>query len=155
MKASLAAIFALGLLCFSGAAFADGRNWHAGGGAFERQRDFSLDLATIAIRYVGRGKFTRLPGPWCADAVNVWLRAAGRRPLSGRMASAALAYGPLELHPRRGDLAVVSTRAGRYGHVGIVVADLGAEIEIVSGNWGHRVARSRVPRWQIAAFVRV
>ncbi|MGA2492057.1 MAG: hypothetical protein ABSF67_03800 [Roseiarcus sp.] len=43
------------------------------------------------------------------------------------------------------------TRRGYTGHVG-VVAD--GSIEIVSDNWGHRVARSGFSRWAATAFVR-
>ncbi len=50
---------------------------------------------------------------------------------------------------------MIRTRRGAAGHVGIVVADLGADVEIVSGNWSHRVARARIPRRAVTAFVRV
>jgi cell wall-associated NlpC family hydrolase len=113
------------------------------------------DLVAIADSHLGQGNFTRLPGAWCAWFVSAILRASGRAPLPNGMAASALAYGPLELHPRRGDLAVIATRAGRYGHVGIVVADRGRAIEIVSGNWGHRVARALIARARVTAFVRV
>ena len=80
----------------------------------------------------------------------------GARPeLWNGLAVSALAYGPLELHARRGDLVVMRTRRGPYGHVGVVVADEGQEIEIISGNWLHRVALARITRRDVTAFVRV
>ncbi len=114
------------------------------------------DIVAEAELYVGAGKFTALPGAWCADAVSFWLKATGRAPLANRMAASALAYGPHVAEPQRGDLAVMRTRRGSAGHVGIVagVAADGA-VEIISGNWGHRVARAFVPRWQVTAFVAV
>jgi hypothetical protein len=39
------------------------------------------------------------------------------------------------------------------GHVGVVVAARGDAIEIISGNWSHRVARSVVARRRVVAFV--
>ena len=102
------------------------------------------DLVAEAARYVGSGKFTALPGAWCADAVSAWLRAIGKPPLASRMAGAALSYGPRG-SGAPGDLAVFMGRRGAY-HVGVVVADLGSEVEIVSGNWDHRVARAVVSR---------
>jgi hypothetical protein len=60
------------------------------------------------------------------------------------MAGAALSYGPRG-NGAPGDLAVFMGRRGAY-HVGVVVADLGSEVEIVSGNWDHRVARAVVSR---------
>jgi hypothetical protein len=113
------------------------------------------DVVSIAEKYLGSRKFTRFPGPWCADAVNVWLQLAGRPPLGGRMAASALAYGPVVPRAARGDLIVVKTRWGRYGHVGIVVADLGDEIVFISGNWSHRVVESRISRRSVAALIKV
>ena len=108
-------------------------------------------LVAEAARYVGSGKFTVLPGAWCADAVSFWLQRAGKPPLANRMAGAALSYGPRSVG-RPGDLAVFMGRRGAY-HVGVVVASLGNRVEIVSGNWGHRVARAVVSRRGLA-FVR-
>jgi uncharacterized protein (TIGR02594 family) len=127
------------------------REKSARGGATDR----AADLVGIAERYIGSRNPTGATGPWCADFISFVFRRAGRRPLSNRMAASALAYGPRERHARRGDLVVVRTRRGPYGHVGLVVADLGDWIEIVSGNWGDRVARARLPRSRVAAFVRV
>ena len=111
------------------------------------------DVVTEAARYVGSGKFTSLPGAWCADAVSAWLRATGHAPLPGHMAASALAYGPRSIG-RPGDLVVL----GRYRayHVGVVEAiDPSGAVHIISGNWGHHVARGVVPRRAVMAFVGV
>ncbi len=109
------------------------------------------DLVAEAAHYVGSGKFTPYPGPWCADGTSAWLRATGRPPLANRMAGAALSYGPRSVG-RPGDLAVFMGRRGAY-HVGVVVASLGDRVEVVSGNWGHRVGRAIVSRRSLV-FVR-
>ena len=116
---------------------------------------FVSDIVAEAERHLGQGNFTGRPGAWCAWAVSAWLRAIGRPPLASGLAASALTYGPRTDAPRPGDLAVIRTRRGAAGHVGIVVADLGADVEIVSGNWSHRVARARIPRRAVTAFVRV
>ena len=108
-------------------------------------------LVAEAARYVGSGKFTSLPGAWCADAVSAWLRATGKPPLASRMAGAALSYGPRG-NGAPGDLAVFMGRRGAY-HVGVVVASLGDRVEVVSGNWGHRVGRAVASR-RTLIFVR-
>ena len=105
---------------------------------------WDVSIVSEAARYVGSGKFTGLPGAWCADAVSAWLRAIGRPPLANRMAASALSYGPRG-NGSPGDLAVFMGRRGAY-HVGVVVAALGNRVEIVSGNWSHRVARAVVSR---------
>jgi len=100
-----------------------------------------------AERWVGSGKFTGLPGAWCADAVNYWLRATGKPPLPGRMASSALAYGHADWQPQRGDVAVMRS------HVGLVEGvEPNGSIDLVSGNWGHRVAHAVLPRRVFVAF---
>jgi hypothetical protein len=127
----------------------------AGPSHARERRSVAIDAVAAFERHIGEGNFTGRPGAWCAWAVSAILRATGHRPLANGMAASALAYGPLELHPRRGDLVVMRTRRGRAGHVGLVVADLGAEIEIISGNWRHKVARARISRRSVTAFVRV
>jgi uncharacterized protein (TIGR02594 family) len=113
-------------------------------------------LVAIAESHLGQGNFIGLAGPWCADFVSAILRAAGKRPLANRTAASALAYGPREQNAQPGDLVVVRTRRGAYGHVGIVVADRGEDtVEIISGNWSHRVLRARILRRDVTAFVRV
>jgi uncharacterized protein (TIGR02594 family) len=168
LRSSLAAFVALTCLFLCGAAEANGRAgpsiqsaaapvWHRGAavvGARYAWRS-SSDLVNEAARYIGSGKFTGLPGAWCADAVSAWLRATGRRPLASRMAASALVYGPHVSNPSPGDLVVMATRRGYAGHVGIfegVEAD--GSVRIISGNWGHRVAEGHIARWQVTAFVR-
>ena len=154
-RASLAAVAFAASLCLGGAAEASGRaaatpslyvsgapaSYGVAGMAWQS----ASGLAIEAARYVGSGKFTSLPGAWCADAVSAWLRATGKPPLANRMAAAALSYGPRS-NGSPGDLAVFVGRRGYAYHVGVVVADLGSEVEIVSGNWDHRVARAVVSR---------
>jgi uncharacterized protein (TIGR02594 family) len=175
IRALLAALAVSLTLCAGGAADAAGRGgtpppslyapgWDAGapamvgsaawgaGGALARS---GADLVAEAARYVGSGKFTALPGAWCADAVSFWLEATGRPPLKNRMAASALIYGPHVVNPQPGDLVVMRTRRGYAGHVGVVAAvEPDGSIEIVSGNWRRRVARSVIPRWSVTAFVR-
>jgi len=165
LRASLAAIFALGCLCLSGPTYANGRAgpaiqtaespaWNRGAPAMAAHGMWSAGssvVAEIANRYVGAAKFTGLPGAWCADAASAWLRAAGKPPLASRMASAALSYGPRGSGVP-GDLAVFMGRRGAY-HVGVVVASLGDRVEVVSGNWGHRVGRAVASRRSLI-FVR-
>ena len=155
LRASLAAVAFAASLCLGGAAGAGGRaaatpslyvsgapaSYGVAGMAWQS----ASGLAIEAARYVGSGKFTALPGAWCADAVSAWLRAIGKPPLASRMAGAALSYGPRG-SGAPGDLAVFMGRRGYAYHVGVVVADLGSEVEIVSGNWDHRVARAVVSR---------
>ena len=113
-------------------------------------------VAAEASHWIGSGKFTGLPGPWCADAVNVWLRRSGHRPLDGRMASAALAYGPRLEAPEVGALAVLGSRLGWAYHVGVVAGvEPDGSIRMISGNWGRRVAEAVIPRQSVAAFVSV
>jgi hypothetical protein len=122
-------------------------DWRHGAPAIAAEAAWGGTSALVgeAERYVGAGKFTGLPGAWCADAVSAWLRATGRPPLANRMAASALSYGvPGSGSP--GDLAVFVGRHGYAYHVGIVVASYSGEVEIVSGNWGHRVARAIVSR---------
>jgi hypothetical protein len=154
LRASLAVIASLAF-CLDHHAEAAGRSspsiYSAEWSGSAPGQNWGGDLVAEAARYVGSGKFTALPGAWCADAVNAWLRAIGKPPLASRMAGAALSYGP------RGsgapsDLAVFIGRRGAY-HVGVVVASLGDKVEVVSGNWGHRVGRAFVSRRSLV-FVR-
>lgn len=107
-------------------------------------------LVAEAARYIGSGKFTRLPGPWCADAVSAWLRAIGKPPLANRLAASALAYGPHVVNPQPGDLAVMR------GHVTIVASVDGAGGFVgLGGNQGHgRVTYSHFSTRAVVAFVR-
>ena len=148
MRRAGALLGAIGLLCATASADA------YGGGPFARATSASASPAwppilAEAARHLGQRNFTGKPGPWCAWFVSAVLRASGRAPLPSGLASSALRYGQIELHPRPGDLAVMRN------HVGFVVADLGGDVEIISGNWGRRVARARISRSAIAAFVKI
>ena len=114
------------------------------------------DVVAEAARWIGSGKFTGQSGPWCADAVSAWLQRSGHRPLEGRMASSALAYGPRLERPEVGALAVLGSRRGWASHVGVVSSvDADGTIHLISGNWGRRVAEAVVSRGSVIAFVAV
>jgi uncharacterized protein (TIGR02594 family) len=125
-----------------------GRTAWQTGGALARS---GSDLVAEAARYVGSGKFTELPGAWCADAVSFWLQATGRAPLANRMAASALVYGPHIANPRPGDLVVMRTNRGWAHHVGIVSrVETDGTAWMISGNYGRHVAEARVPRSGVA-----
>jgi len=152
MQRTLATLAATGLLMFASAVEAQGRlSWspreataHSG----------ALDTVAVAERWLRSHNPTGAAGYRCADFVTFFFRRSGRRPLPSRMTASALAYGPLDPHPRHGDLVVVSTGAARYGHVGLLIAVRGDRVEIISGNWSGRVARAIIARSRVAAFVR-
>ena len=166
LRASLTAIFALACLCLSGPTYANGRAgpaiqtaeapaWNRGAPMMAGRAVWAVGssvVAEIANRYVGAAKFTGLPGAWCADAVSAWLSEAGKPPLANRMAASALSYGPRG-NGAPGDLAVFVGRRGYAYHVGVVVASLGDQVEVVSGNWSRRVGRTVVSR-RVLVFVR-
>jgi len=138
--------------------FAVWREAASDGGAALTSRPFGAggDVVAEAARWIGSGKFTRQPGPWCADAVSAWLERSGHRPLDGRMASSALAYGPRLERPEVGALAVLGSRRGWASHVGVVSSvDSDGSIHLISGNWGRRVAEAVVSRGSVIAFVAV
>jgi uncharacterized protein (TIGR02594 family) len=109
-----------------------------------------------ATRWIGSGNMTGKAGPWCADAVSFWLRRTGHRPLANRMVASVLSYGPRLAGPRVGALAVIRTRRGWAGHVGVVEGvEPNGSIRLVSGNWGHRVAQSIIARNSVMAYVAV
>jgi uncharacterized protein (TIGR02594 family) len=112
-------------------------------------------LIAEAARWLGSGNMTGRPGAWCAWAVSFWLERTGHRPLANGLAASALSYGPHLASPRVGALAVMSTRRGRAHHVGIVTGIFADAVEIISGNWGRRVARALVPLSAIDAFIGV
>ena len=138
--------------------FAAWRETGSGGGAAPASRTFGAggDVVAEAARWIGSGKFTGQPGPWCADAVSAWLERSGHRPLEGRMASSALAYGPRLERPEDGALAVPGSRRGWASHVGVVSSvDRDGTVRLISGNWGRRVAEAVVSRGSVIAFVAV
>ena len=109
-----------------------------------------------ATRWLGSGNMTGMAGPWCADAVSFWLRRTGHRPLANRLVASALDYGPRLASPQVGALAVIRTRRGAAGHLGLVEGvEPDGSIRLVSGNWGHRVAQAIVSRNAVTAFVEV
>jgi len=113
--------------------------WRAGG-----------DVVAEASRWLGSANPTGTIGPWCADFVSFALRRVGLPPLPNRLASSALRYGPQTNAPQRGDLAVM---AHHVGFVAGVEAD--GSIELLSGNYGRRLARARLPRAAFLAFIAV
>ena len=143
LSKSAAAAFAAPGLTEGAPAIAARAAWGAGVATWRT----GSDLVAEAARYVGSGKFTSLPGAWCADAVSAWLRGVGKPPLASRFAGAALSYGaPGDGSP--GNLAVFMGRHGAY-HVGVVIAERGSMVEVVAGNSvsrGHRVGVSWLPR---------
>jgi uncharacterized protein (TIGR02594 family) len=123
-----------------------------------RARSIATGAATLireAERWLGPGNFTGRPGAWCAWAVSAWLTQTGHRPLASGIAASALTYGPRLAAARIGALAVLSGRRGSASHVGLVRRVEGDNIELISGNWGHRVAIAIVPRRRILAFIGV
>ncbi len=167
LKARLTAIVVAAALLAPDLALAYGRAaptpnlfaaWRETGSGEGAARPFGAggDVVAEAARWIGSGKFTGQPGPWCADAVSAWLERSGHRPLEGRMASSALAYGPRLGRPEVGALAVLGSRRGWASHVGVVSGvDRDGSIHLISGNWGRRVAEAIVPRGSVVAFVAV
>jgi uncharacterized protein (TIGR02594 family) len=167
LKARLTAIVVTAALLAPDLALAYGRAaptpnlfaaWRETGSGEGAARPFGAggDVVAEAARWIGSGKFTGQPGPWCADAVSAWLERSGHRPLEGRMASSALAYGPRLGRPEVGALAVLGSRRGWASHVGVVSGvDRDGSIHLISGNWGRRVAEAIVPRGSVVAFVAV
>jgi uncharacterized protein (TIGR02594 family) len=153
LRAALAAIAVIGLSITALPAEAHGPR-PPREPAIER-RSAAIDTIALAERWLGSANPTGTAGPWCADFISFVFRRAGIRPLSGRMAASALSYGPRVAEPRRGDLAVMRTSRGPFGHVGLVVAEHGDWIEIISGNWARRVALAQISRRSVTAFVRV
>jgi hypothetical protein len=164
LERPLAAVVLAAMIGCSGVALAGGRagppqatpfSWLGRAAATYASWRSGSDLVAEAARYVGEGKFTGLPGAWCADAVSFWLEATGRPPLPNRMAASALSYGPRGFGAP-GELVVMRTRREYAGHVGIVERVLpDGSVEIISGNRGRRVARAIIPRGMVTAFVRV
>lgn len=93
-------------------------------------------LVAVARSYVGRGKFTGIPGPWCRDAVNVWLRLSGFFTGHSRRAADVDRIGRRMPGPCVGCIA-----RARWGHHTGIVAGLGGRgwVDLISGNWAGRV----------------
>jgi hypothetical protein len=106
-------------------------------------------LLAVAKRYIGRGNFTHHGGPWCRDAVNVWLRQAGYHLANNsRRAIDAVHLGHRVASPRPGDLVVM-----RH-HVTIFAGWGGRGLVGLGGNQGHTVKYSHFSQRQVVAFVR-
>ena len=107
-------------------------------------------LLAIAKRYIGRGNFTHHGGPWCRDAVNVWLRQAGYHLANdSRRAIDAVHLGHRVASPRPGDLVVM-----RH-HVTIFAGWGGRGLVGLGGNQGHQVKFSHFSQRRVVAFVRL
>jgi uncharacterized protein (TIGR02594 family) len=120
--------------------------WRSGAAAWRS----GADVVDEATRWLGATNPTGTSGPWCADFASFVLQRVGLPPLPDRMAWSALRYGPRTDNPQRGDLAVMAR------HVGFVAGvEPDGSIELLSGNWGHRVARTRVSRAAFVAFVAI
>ena len=103
-------------------------------------------IVAEAMRFIGAGNVTGSRGPWCGDFASLILQRTGHRPLAGRMAASALAYGPRTRNPKSGDLIVMR------GHVGFFAGWEHGRVLMVSGNWGRRVARATISPLAIAAL---
>jgi hypothetical protein len=114
------------------------------------------DLIAEVVRYVGQGKFTVLPGAWCADAVSFWLRAAGPRAIGEPHGRFGASLRTACRRPAAGRSGRDAHAARRRRHVGVAEAvDADGAVTIVSGNWSHRVARSIIARGSVTAFIAV
>lgn len=106
-------------------------------------------LLAAARHYLGRGNFTRHAGPWCRDAINVWMRQAGYRLTNNsRRAIDALRLGHRVASPRPGDLVVM-----RH-HVTIFAGWGGRGVIGLGGNQGRRVKYSHFSSRRVVAYVR-
>lgn len=102
-------------------------------------------LVAAAERYLG-GNPTGWAHNWCSQFLNaVVLPAAGLRG-TGDARAISFAHWGVPSGPEPGAIAVMSH------HVGIVMADHGATVTLISGNHGHRVAIGDYPRVRILAF---
>ena len=114
------------------------------------------DVLAEAEHWLGARNMTGKGGPWCAHFASYVLERTGHAPLANGLASSALAYGRRLAQPKVGALAVVTTRVGYAAHVGFVSGvNPDGSIELVSGNWGRRVADTTVSRRLVVAFVDV
>ena len=164
-----AAIAAATLLACASSAHANGRagppppsiyapSWRAGAPAIAARAAWRTGSSVVdeARRWLGSPKFTGLQGPWCADAVSAWLVRTGQAPLPNRLAASALQRGERVSAPAEGELVVMRTNRGPMGHVGIVEGvEPDGTVDIISGNWGGRVAEGRISPRQVTAYVRI
>lgn len=132
---------------------AHGRHWHGHG---ERQpvpapvqaegwHTPASGLVAVAERYLG-GNPTGWAHNWCSQFLNaVVLPAMGLRG-TGDATAISFAHWGSPSGPRPGAVAVMSH------HVGIVMADHGTTVTLISGNHGHRVAIGEYPKGRILAY---
>lgn len=103
------------------------------------------NLVAVAERYIG-GNPTGWAHVWCAHFLNVVvLPAAGYRG-TGSPAAISFARWGSPSGPVRGAIAVLEH------HVGIVMADHGKTVTLISGNYGHRVGIGEYPKGRILAY---
>ena len=120
---------------------------HADAVAMARRAE-ALDptgLVGTAMRYLGGGNPTGIHQAWCAHFMGLVLRRSGHKAPSTGYAPAYAGYG------RRSGPAIGSIAVFR-GHVGIVVGRVGRDLEILSGNYGHRVGVGPWPMSRAIAF---
>jgi len=103
-----------------------------------------------ARRYVGSGKVTRAPGPWCRDFVNLVARRAGYHLANNsRRAIDATKLGQHVSTPHPGDLVVY-----RH-HVAIFAGVTNGRLNLLGGNQGKRVKYSAFSTRGVVAYVRL
>jgi uncharacterized protein (TIGR02594 family) len=107
--------------------------------------EIGSSLIGIAQQYLG-GNPTGWAHNWCAQFLNaVVLPQAGYRG-SGSAAAISFAHYGRPSEARPGAIAVL-----RH-HVGIVIADNGWTVTLISGNHGHRVGIGHYPKTRIVTF---
>ncbi len=149
-RTALAGLAALAALCVAGPAEASGRSpERAPRGEFAAAVPYRSPALAEAARWLGSGNMTGYAEAWCRDFVNFVLTRTGHALAdTSHAAITALRLGPRVAEPRPGDLAVMAH------HVGFVEGiEPDGSVRLISGNCGHRVARSLAPRRTIVAFV--
>lgn len=102
-----------------------------------------------ADHWLGSRNPTGLRAQWCGAFVSFVLRQTGRRPLPGSDVWSAMRYGPRTAAPKPGDLIIMRRHVGFYEGRGP------DGIYMLSGNWGHRVARSVISPRQVVTYIDV
>ncbi|MGA2495268.1 MAG: hypothetical protein ABSF67_20390, partial [Roseiarcus sp.] len=101
-----------------------------------------------ADRWLGSANPTGTIGPWCADFISFVFERVGMKPLPNRLAPSALRYGAPDSAPHEGDLVVTAHHVGLVAHV---YGD--GSFDMVSGNYGRRVAAAHLARSRGMRFV--
>jgi uncharacterized protein (TIGR02594 family) len=108
-------------------------------------------LLAEARRYLG-GNPTGWAHQWCAKFMNMVLERTGHKSSGSNLALDFARYGRRISGPQVGAIAVMTRRGG--GHVGVVSGVLpNGDVQVVSGNHGHRVAESVYNKGRIVAYV--